>query len=223
VKVPGANSPNMLGSAQQLCFYVLSKARQLGDRGMEFVGSDFVPDVAHYELWESLCTFGNEPVVQVFSDASTPSISGVYRAKDDTGAWIYPPDALVGTHQGKIETGIQPTNLMPWCVKAPTNDTDRGLILEWAAKVHPPLTDDQIPYCPPELLATSLGTSPVYKLALDTQNNTADPSAPFSNADFTSHWLRHGAMNAGLSAFYFMRGFAEHTVTPDKTFDFCRQ
>jgi hypothetical protein len=224
VKVPGATSPNMLGSAQQLCFFVLNDPRHLGIHGPEFRAEDtkFVPGVGHYELWESLCATGNEPVVRVFNpgtQGTEPVSSSVYRAKDEAGTWIYPPDLLVGTHWGTTETGIQTTNLMPWCVRVATTE-DRDRLDAWATTVG--LSKDQLPVCPESLFAT-IGNFPVYQLALDQSGRKGNPSVPFSNADFTDHWLRHGAFNAGLSAFYFMRGFAEHTITPDKAFDFCRQ
>jgi len=227
VSVPGATSPNMLGSAQQLCYYVLADGRQLGDNGPEFsptYETNFVSGVGHYELWQSLCTFGNEPIVRVLSAGTTLSATpySVFRAKDDSGAWIYPPDTLVGTSDGTTEVGIQPTNLMPWCVKRGTNDTETAQIQAWVQQSQWPA--DQVPYCPDELFATVFSGVPVYRLALGTTAaSPVDTTVPFNNADFTGRWLRHGAMNAGLSAFYFMRGFAEHSVKPDPTFDFCHQ
>jgi hypothetical protein len=223
VRVPGAKNPNMLGSAQQLCYFVLADTRQLGAHGPQFeplTEVNFVPGVGHYELWESLCTHGNEPVVHVYTADTPPLSNQVYRAKDDAGNWVYPTSALVGTNEGEIETGIQPTNIMPWCIKRPQNATEQGKVDAWATTAQ--LTDQQVPYCPDQLFAQALDHD-VYRLAFNPTDHTADPTVPFGNADFTSHWLRHGAMNAGLSAFYFMRGFAEHALTPDKTFDFCLQ
>lgn len=242
VAVPGVNSPNMLGSAQQLCFYVLADPRNLGTRvpdgqpltakatavAVEFgkaTTPHFVPGVGHYELWESLCATGNDPVVHVFApdpaSGAAPKFGAVYRAKDDGGNWIYPPDAPVGNERGNIETGVQTTNLWPWCVQI-TSDQDRAGLHTWASSQS--IGDAQIPVCPPSIFA-SVDSYPVYQLALDTTNNkeNSDPKVPFNNADFTGHWLRHGAINAGMSAFYFMRGFAEHTLTPDQPFDFCTQ
>ena len=225
VKVPGANSPNMLGSAQQLCFFVLSDPRHLEASGPTFDSSEtnFVPGVGHYDLWESLCTFGNEPVVHVF--AAGPSEPGfdpskLYRVKDDAGLWIYSPDTPVGNQQGKVETGIQPTNLWPWCVQRPASKDEQGWLDAWATTNQ--IDENALPFCPDAIFA-SIDGAPVYKLALDSTARAADSSVPFSNADFTLHWLRRGAFNAGLSAFSFMRGFAEHTTIPDKPFDFCVQ
>jgi hypothetical protein len=239
VSVPGVNSPNMLGSAQQLCFYVLHDPRTLGSRPPDgqvqsgqlltanvelATGTHFAQGAAHYELWESLCATGNTPIIHVFGAApggTAPTFAGSYRAIDDNGSWVYPPDLPVGNHRGKIETGIQSTNLWPWCIQVAGDNFATGL-QQWAASEHVDAT--QLPICPQGLFAT-VDSYPVYQLALDTNNNkeNSDPAVPFNNADFTAHWLRHGAFNAGLSAFYFMRGFAEHSVTPDPPFDFCTQ
>jgi hypothetical protein len=224
VTIPGATSPNMLGSAQQFCYFVLANTRHLGDNGpeLEEQGADFANGVGHYDLWESLCTTGNEPIVHVFTPVAGKlgySSNSAYRAKDDTGLWLYPPTALVGNNAGTTDTGIQSSNLWPWCV-APGSDGDTSVIETWATQQG--LSESQIPYCPAALFA-SVSNYPVYKLALDDIDHKEDPKPPFNNADFTGHWLRHGAFNSGISAFYFMRGFAEHTVTPDKTFDFCLQ
>jgi mono/diheme cytochrome c family protein len=230
VTVPGANSPNMLGSAQQLCFFVLDDTRSLGATGPEFnknTETNFVPQTGHYELWESLCAFGNAPLVHVFTlqQKSAPVFSGgVYRARDDAGNWIYPSSAVVGNQRGGADTGVQATNLWPWCVMRPGPNDDASGLTAWAKdwEAANDLTDAQIPYCPAALFATTSGY-PVYQLALDSSTRSANPNVPFSNADFTQHWLHQGAFNTGISAFYFMRGFAEHDVTPDPTFDFCTQ
>jgi mono/diheme cytochrome c family protein len=224
VAVPGANSPNMLGSAQQICFYVLESARYL-QRTVPTIGlheDTWIANTGHYELWESLCSFGNDPVVRVFDptkgDNPTMDVGSVYRAKDDLGAWIYPQNAPVGNQRGETRTGIEDSNTMPWCVLAST-DAQRSAAATWAAGVGVSL--DQVPFCPETLFAKAFGVE-TYNLALDQSQRSADPAVPLGNQDFTKHWLRHGAMNAGISAFYFMRGFTNGSVTPNQPFNFCQ-
>ncbi|HTQ05708.1 MAG TPA: hypothetical protein VMI54_17720 [Polyangiaceae bacterium] len=231
VSIPGANTPNMLGSAQQICFFALETERYLEHttpKIYSLADPEWVPNTGHYELWESLCAYGNDPVVRVFDPTAGSNIgksvpvylyNQTYRSKDDQGSWIYPPSALVGNQSGGIEQGISASNYMPWCVRAST-DAERQAALAWATTVG--LTEDTAPLCPEALFATALGME-VNKLALSQITRTADDSVALGNQDFTGHWLRHGAMNAGLSAFYFIRGMLDGSVTPDKPFDFCEQ
>lgn len=226
VAVPGANTPNMLGSAQQICFYVLESARSLS-RGVPTIAETertWIPNTGHYELWESLCSYGNDPIVRVFDPVEQPPdpvyyFDKTYRAKDDQGVWIYPQSAPVGNQRGEIQIGIDASNTLPWCVRAST-DAQRTAALAWAAQLG--LASASIPLCPEALFATAFG-APVYKLALDQTQRAAASGVSLGNQAFTSHWLRHGAMNAGLAAFYFMRGFTAGTVSPNQPFDFCRQ
>jgi len=224
---PGAATPNMLGSAQQFCFKVLAQSRALGQDtpAPQFSadGSVFVGGSAHYELWESLCSFGSDPIVHVFTPRGIPPVSNfslLYRARDDSGAWIYPTDALVGNARGDVEHGIQPSNLSPWCIDG-TTEAQRAIARNWASSLDTPLAEDSIPYCPPALFASALDL-PIHRVALDNNFNEPDLTVPFGNQEFADRWLLRGAMNAGLAAFYFMRGFTSHEVTPAKPYDFCR-
>jgi hypothetical protein len=226
VTAPGASTPNMLGSAQQFCFYVLGGQRNLPDKlplapEISSGGNIFAGGTGHYELWESLCTFNNPPVVRVFNASGSSLITSqeyVYRATDDTGASIYPPDALVGNQRGEFLHGIDATNTLPWCIKDDPDSRARAETLF----TNVGLSTNSIPYCPDALFTTALGKE-VYKLALSLASRAPQNDVPLGNQDFSSQWMLHGAMNAGLSAFYFMRGFTNHSVTPAQTFDFCLQ
>jgi mono/diheme cytochrome c family protein len=225
VDIPGATTPNMLGSAQEVCFDALESARSL-ERGVPTISATehtWVPNTGHYEFWESLCSYGNDPVVHVFDPSVPPNpiynFGQTYRAKDDTGEWIYPSNAPVGNQRGEIQAGIDASNSMPWCVRASTPDQQQAA-LTWAAGLG--LSPTAAPFCPEALFATAFKQE-VYRLALDPEQRTADAAVALGNQDFTRHWLRHGAMNAGLSAFYFMRGFTNGSVTPNKPFDSCGQ
>jgi mono/diheme cytochrome c family protein len=235
VTAPGARNANMLGSAEQLCFYVLAHRRKVQAR---LAGVDDRPTVrldtttpfargfGHYELWESLCTFGNEPVVRVFNPTTHESTAaesaafpyGVYRAKDEAQNWVYPADHPVGNQHGDIELGIRPENLLPWCILA-LNDAERNAAMEWGTTRAP---DGSIPFCPEALTTKVLGRE-IYKLALDSGSRDAADDVPLGNQDFSRHWMRQGAMNAGLSAFYYLRGFLSGELEPSLPFNFCTQ
>jgi hypothetical protein len=235
VTAPGGDNPNMLGSAQRLCYGVLAgNGKSLpGTRGNPVVDplpapkvinvpdSSFAKGTAHYELWESLCTFQNEPVVRVFIPApgtlnyAANAHTSSYRAKDDTGSWIYPMDALVGNQRGDVEVGIQPSNLSPWCIR----DSVENAHKYWTEQLQMPGSP---PVCPEMLFTTTLGIQ-IHHLKFKGFQGLGDPNAPFSNAAFSSRWVRKGAINAGLAAFHHMRGFIEGDVQPSQPFDFCAQ
>jgi mono/diheme cytochrome c family protein len=226
----GVSDPNMLDSAQQVCFYVLGHDRVL-ELGTNPPSSPqlrfsrkFAPSTGHYEVWESICTSRNEPVVRVFSQIAegqplTSGQDGVFRAKDVQGNWVYPSDALVGNQRGEIERGITASNTMPWCIREDALAPAR----EWALAAGIP--EASIPVCPPTLLARSFDAY-VHRLALTGLVSgiaAPDPSVPFSNADFTERWVRRGAMNAGIAAYYYLRGMTSGALEPSLPFDFCKE
>jgi hypothetical protein len=238
VTSPGATSANMLSSAEQLCYYVLAHDRRLVQRGpinllpsvrLNDSQAIFAPGSAHYELWESLCTFENEPVVRVFpptfsklyeGGVLTPSVPYVaYRAKDDSGAWVYPVDRPVGNQNGDVEIGIEPGNTLPWCVLARTEE-EKAVALKWGDNAFAP--EGSLPWCPEALTKEVLGRQ-IYRLALNNQSRDADLTIPLGNQAFVRRWLRHGAMNAGLSAYYYLRGKLSGELEPSLPFDFCKQ
>ena len=117
----------MLGSAEQLCFYVLGHDRRLahgrrtypmttGRRcDSQIVDAIFVARAAATTSSGSRSApIDNEPVVHVFSDAGSDRSRGgqqldesfgVYRAKDESGNWVYPVDHPVGNQHGDVEIG----------------------------------------------------------------------------------------------------------------------
>ncbi len=222
VIAPGGDNPNMLGSAQKLCAAVLTSARGLPAKNPPapwLLQAQFAKSTAHYELWESLCTFQNEPVVHVFEPSDDGAIYStylnIYRPKDEAGAWVYPPDWPVGNQLGATQLGIGPENTLPWCIRVKSN-ADLDVIAAWAAKAG--LAQANLPLCPTALFAEVLG-KPVFRLALVYEG--PQPEVPFGNQAFSQHWLLQGAMNAGLSALQYLRGLAEGSVAPALPYDFC--
>lgn len=222
---PGSSDPNMLDSAMQLCAQVLKHPRLfVEDSPRPNLKSSevFAAGTGHYDLWESLCTQGNEPVViafNFFGEDFHANHGDVYRAKDDADHWIYPPDHRVGNPLGGFEVGIQPGNTLPWCVElrstTPEKLTDEQ---EKIAKHFEKFGVDpsQIPLCPEVLFATALGKR-IHNVVFD------NPAAPLGNQEFIERWTRHGAMNAGMAAYYYLNGLTRGELQPSQPFDACGQ
>ena len=218
----GSNGANMLQSAQQACRSVVKPISfgfqwKIGPDGWVPDGSvqPFLPDTGHFELWESICSFGNEPLVRVFQWDNLNDIVAegeVYRSKDDAGAWVYPTDALVGDQYGNLTAGIQPGNTTPWCVVHVSSDDDD--------KTEQRLSNmgySGVPWCPQALFEAhytveSELSTPIHRFPLD-----ADPNA--LNGLFAERWYRRGAMNAGLAAYYFLDRWTKGLITPAPAFD----
>lgn len=226
---PGGSDPNMLDSAYQRCRQVLVNdwmidatpdvPLHLGLMGQSFVGGS-----AHYELWESLCTFGNDPFVRVFDGnqingqfMQATLSSGAYRAQDDEGEWLYPPDHPVGNPFGQVEQGIDPENTFPWCIEV-TDDYYRQMIVARFAAWE--VDEDQIPFCPEALFAEALGAR-LHKYAFTLNGQSVDVDAPFGNAEFTERWLLHGAMNTGIAAYYYLDNLIKGRIQQAPPFDHC--
>jgi hypothetical protein len=212
----------MLGAAERLCLSVLGDRRTLpagvavnspAPYLMTGTGTPFAKGRGHYELWESLCTHNNEPVVQVFRPGDFFQ-TGTYRARDDLGNWAYPLDHPVGNQRGEVEIGVQPSNSMPWCISAKT-EAEIAEVESWAERFG--LSPDYLPICPLNLFSEALGQE-VYRLEL----SSSGPESPLGNHEFVDRWVRQGAINAGLSAYYYIRGLTHHELTPSRSFDFCR-
>jgi mono/diheme cytochrome c family protein len=209
------DDPNMLASAQTLCGKILRSGRILKRESAaapRISSGEFVRTTAHYELWESICARDNQPVVHVFAGSEDEFGSGtsdLYRAQDETGAWLYPPDAWVGDEKGRITRGIAPENRLPWCLK-PRNAGELEAIRAWAVASGVPETN--IPLCPEPLFAQVVGKE-IYRL------DDTDPV--FGNQDFTRRWVRQGAMNAGLVALQYLRALTSGAIEPARSYDFC--
>ncbi|HEY8944238.1 MAG TPA: hypothetical protein VIM73_08245, partial [Polyangiaceae bacterium] len=226
VKAPGGDNPNMLGSAEKLCAAVLTQPRELPGRNppapwLTF-SQFFAKRTAHYELWESLCTHQNEPVVHVFAVRSdlrglTSSWDNVYRARDANGAWIFPASARVGNQRGEFERGITADNTFPWCIRVDTTQQIEAL-QQWAGRAG--VTESELPFCPTEIFAEAFGHR-IHKLALS--DGGVLQNQEFGNQDFSIRWFRHGAINAGLVALEYLRALAGGKVEPSRPHDFCIQ
>lgn len=230
--------PNMLLSALIQCENVLKSSRELPrptgagppTPGQTVALGPLIPKggglftySSHYELWESLCSFGNEPVVQVFDarpgggEPIAQTDRSYYRARDGAGDLLYPSDHPVGTARGVIESGIQASNTLPWCLRA-EDPQQRTAVLDWASKSGIP--PERTPLCPPALFARAFDKE-VHLLALGSYGGK-EPVA-FGNHDFIERWVRRGAFNAGIAAFHYLRAFTSGEIEPTPEFDFCKE
>lgn len=221
VQAGGSSGANMLQAAQGKCDLWLqslwSVSTDTGSWRMKNKSGSFLGGTGEYELWEALCGYQNEPVVRVLRPSlglnvpfEANSVVGyLYRAKDDAGEWVYPPDAPVGNRLGKIQLGIQANNYLPWCV-VPTSVLPYDELVARFAEfgVH----ESMMPICPPELFATAFGGQEIHQL---------DFSPTAFNAKALSRIRRRGAMNAGMAAYFYLDGVTKGTLQPAPAYDTC--
>lgn len=218
---------NMLLAAEQACRTALRPTSfgfnwELTGRGWEPSGSvrPFLPDTGHYELWESLCAFDNEPLVRIFQLQNSGDIivrDAVYRSRDDAGNPVYPNGAMVGDQYGNLTRGIQPGNTTPWClIPAPSI----GQPDDWVDPTPTRMTAlgySDVPWCPDALFETRYGPDPQYAQEIHRFPLSAD--AKLLNGRFAERWYRRGAMNAGLAAYYFLDRWTRGETFPAPAFD----
>lgn len=222
VQAGGAGGANMLEAASGKCSRMYDAQWQVNTGGLKVAikTKTFLPGTAEYELWESLCSFQNEPVVRVLLPSerlgvlfeSFDSPMKLYRAKDDAGTWVYPSDHPVGNRLGKMQLGIQPDNYLPWCVVPTASVPLEAVKARFTAEGVP---DSLMPICPEVLFATAFGGKQIHALppiALPALDNTA----------VMSRITRRGAMNAGMAAYYYLDGFTKGTFTPAPAYDECK-
>lgn len=221
VQAGGAGGANMLEAASGKCATLLASLFQVKAGGLrvDHKARTFLAGTGEYELWEALCGFQNEPVVRVLRPSGAVGVlfesflpAELYRAKDDSGSWVYPPDHPVGNRLGKMQLGIQPENYLPWCViPTPTVPLDQ-LKQRFAAEGVP---EPMMPICPEVLFATAFGGKEIHAL----QGGVA-PS--LDNSAAVSRITRRGAMNAGIAAYHYLDGFTKGLLTPAPAYDDCK-
>jgi hypothetical protein len=224
-----ASAGNMLQPAQGLCRQLLASRDTVLLDGLKLTNvrttaanEVFAHGTGHFELWESLCTYQNDPLVRVLRFDGThgavargvnsvPQLAQYYRTRNDDGSAIYPEDALVGDVFGKVQAGIQPENVEPWCI---LRDDAHTIEIESAfAAANVPA--DGIPYCPETLFAhTSNGVQVNVFDVLDTQQ-----VGPLSGDEYRERWYSRGAMNAGLAVYYYLDRLSKAQITPSLPFD----
>jgi hypothetical protein len=153
------------------------------------------------ELWAKLCSIGNPlpvAVVDITMNSNgkpeTMSIS-YYDTKN------YPAGDPVGNDRGGVDTGVQTTNLMPWCIRSPDGSGNPATLQAYVASF---TTSDgkPLPYCPSELV-TSQGVAQAGM-----------------TVDELRRWSFRGAINGGLSVFLYLDKVSKGYV-PIPPYDQC--
>jgi len=220
--IPQVGSANMLGTVQYLCYSLLFPGSAPSSLGILKVDPGFgstdqwdshnVPWEATFgsydgarksltqngplalwfgdaELFARMCSIDNPPPVRVLSVDGSGAIDLSF-----LDGRTYPKDQKVGTDQMTVETGVSPTNLLPWCLTGDPN--------KLSALTRPVGPDDKVdlPLCP------SLVNDPTNLLDLP---------------DLRS-WSFRGAINGGFSVFEYLKATKiDQTVQVLPAYDQC--
>jgi mono/diheme cytochrome c family protein len=180
--------------------------------------SDFVLDTGHFQLWESICGYQQQPIVRIMGvneGFKLFSTGLLYYSRDRNGNATYPEGAWVGDQLGRVVPGIDASNTTPWCV---LDNTEVSNWLETAS-----IDASEVPFCPPELFASAFE---------EAQTSTSDPAAYhlhrmtiqgepgiLEDPERKEQWVRKGRFNAGLAAFIYFEQLAKGAVTPVPRFN----
>jgi hypothetical protein len=208
---------NMLSTAKDLCGAVLAPSTptntlrffpELGgyDRLKPLVWSN-----GDRELWTRLCTLDNRPPLRaIYVDWDAEKVDMRVRASYDLRSSfdLYPSDAYpstapVGNDKGQIETGIQPDNLFPWCLRTPSSAAQ--LSKAQAHAMTHPLGGRPLPFCPESIVPRS-GASP--------------PPGYWGGRELDA-WSTRGAINAGFAVFLYLDDLMKRGGVPRPRYDQC--
>jgi mono/diheme cytochrome c family protein len=210
-------SANMLSIAQQLCRQVLGESSNaqstethagfdpeigaiIHNAGGDFPGTALIEQNGDAETWLRVCSYSNSPPVRVIA------------LKEEFGdvtfplaQWYpaagYPTNSLIGDDRGNLASGIGSNNLFPWCVRAPASDVEQSAADKYVRDVR---GGKVLPFCPSDWLSTATPW-------VDTDNEA---------------WSLHGAINAGVSVFLYLKQRSENVakgILPQPNFDQCEQ
>jgi hypothetical protein len=222
---PPPTSANMLSAAQEYCWDVLNSSVRADDRGRPTGGLDLRGNLVNQngdaELWERLCTVENpQPLralrnafVKKFGSSNAPNFEVGFQPNVND-AWDlyprdkYPSDAPVGDHRGQIVTGIQPENLMPWCIRLPLNPEARALATAYVNRSENRIGDKPMPFCPESVVpATDFAPEKDGHLARVGPEKAA--------------WADRGAINAGISVYLYLEAITSGARKPTPRYDQC--
>jgi hypothetical protein len=211
-------SANMLSIAQQLC------RQTLGEASNSAVHANFDPNIGAIihnagssddpgtalieqngdaEMWQQICTYMNRPPILAIEAkvSTTDGKLNVFPISTWYPAAGYPTNSLIGDDRGNLASGVGATNLLPWCLMAPTNDVAKALV---DAYVHDVRGGKVLPICPSDWLSAA---------------------TPWADTDIEA-WSLRGAANAGVSVFLYLKQRSEDTakgILPQPNFDQCEQ
>jgi hypothetical protein len=153
-------------------------------------------------MWLKLCSLGNRPVVHVplpdklpwAVDSGTLHFSGFSEywgdGKGPDGLPLFPANAPVMDHDGRIHQGITADNPFPVCMEKPQDPTQLQYADAALKSIAVNGTGAVIPYCPPGFV---------------TQANQLEP-VPSTDGTFpdAKRWAARGAINAAMAVFLYL-------------------
>lgn len=178
------------------------------------------------ELWLRVCSLNNRPVVRVAYPAGQTNQDDTetnqWGVRFDTnsgdrrklnigpsslywgdgtntdGTPVYPATAPVLDHRGLTQSGVGSDNLVPMCVREPTDPVAHQIADNSRALGG---TDGYvIPWCPPGLFARGSDGKAKWRLAT-TLSQDAGGTQKYTDAN---KWATRGAINAGLAVFLYV-------------------
>ena len=178
--------PNMLETAKNLCSYVLPRSGRAFDAAtasFSYENAD-VPVVASngdLALWQRLCAMGQPPPLRILVAAAVGGGGIKFSLTEIANPAAYPTDAPVGNHLGKVDSGVQSGNQMPWCWVATEQNLDAA-----RAYAHEHAVDGRdLPECP-------------------VGYRTTDWTPNVLTAEQKEGWAERGAINAGMAVFRYL-------------------
>jgi mono/diheme cytochrome c family protein len=207
-------SANMLSIAQQLCRQVLGEstdstrnARVNTDigavihafGGKQLQGTALIQQNGDAEMWLQICTFANQPPVRVLK-AEHEFTFGEFHVASWYPQTGYPSGSLIGDHRGGLAS-MGTNNLFPWCVLPPETPAEQAGADAWVQNHR---KDRALPFCPTDWLNTAVAWTEVER----------------------ETWSLQGAINAGVSVFYYLSQRSQEVamgITPQPNYDQCDQ
>ncbi len=166
-------------------------------------------------LWLELCGMNNPGPIRAIKFQNIGPIESYPRFWVDSAYWRdidghsqVPRDARFGDQRGRIQVGLEPDNLLPWCMLQPsTPEEEAELLMEWHGRVG---RAEEPPWCPDSLFIGAAAGLPVLEVApLDTPDERRD------------RWAARGAMNVGASVFTYLDALSKGKITAKPAFDAC--
>lgn len=211
------SSANMLQVAQALCVGVarmgansstfdLAELGGTSDQDSLYAGTALIQKNGDAEMWTKLCSVDNPPPVRALSIAVRGNDVVVFHEPRSL-FWpqTYPGDAPVGSFEGRVESGVSPDNLFPWCI-APTTDPEAA---QWLAE-QKTADGKQPPVCP----ASFLSEANRYKSELV---NGGEKYVDIEK------WALRGAINAGLAVFLYLDDMVANGRPPYPAYGECEK
>jgi len=168
------------------------------------------------ELWVRLCGLDNPGPIRAIRFAKLPedypsfTIASAYWRDLDGHAQLA-NDARIGDHRGRIQSGLKPDNLLPWCVLKPEEGDLGELLAAWHERRG--RADEEPPWCPESLLVGA-GSGPNLFRVLE----VAPLNLPDERRDT---WATRGAMNVGASVFTYLDALSRGAIKAKPSFDAC--